>query len=205
MIFARNIHRPVRVRLIKFTVHVHHLRLYPDAKIHTEIVDFFTETSQPVRKLFRIHLPVSKRRTVIVPVTKPSIVHHKQFNPCFFSGFCELEQFFLIDIEIRSFPAIQQYRAHFFLPRTTHNMFPYKAVHTLAHPIVAGFGISHHCLRCLKAFPRRKLPAKILRIDSRDKPCFSIAVHFDRLIMVSAVYKIESIAVPGILRGLSPT
>ena len=76
---------------------------------------------------------------------------------------------------------------------------------SLAHSIQTLIRKYYYCFRSLKALTTVQLPVKILRIDSRDKPCFSIAVHFDRLIMVSAVYKIESIAVPGILRGLSPT
>ena len=106
MRFSRNFHHPVRMLPVQITVHIDHLRLHPDAEIQPKSIDFLTKTIQSVGKLLRIYLPVTQRAPVIIPLSKPPVIHDKQLNAHILSGLGQAEQFCFTDIKVRCLPAV---------------------------------------------------------------------------------------------------
>ena len=90
MILTRNVHRPVWMFFIKIALHINHLRLNPDSKRKSKIIDLFAQSTHTVRKFFWIDIPVSKGCLIIISLSKPAVINHKQFDADISCGFGKL-------------------------------------------------------------------------------------------------------------------
>ena len=103
---SRNHHCPVGMFFIEVTVLTDHLRLHPEAEIHPQSFDFFTEGSNSSGQLLRIRFPVSQGGGVIISSQEPPVIHDEQFDADICSRFCQLQQLSLINLKITCFPAV---------------------------------------------------------------------------------------------------
>ena len=66
---------------IQIAVGVHHLRLDPQAEVHSERMDSLDERLQAAGKFPGVDDPVAESRMVIVPRAEPAIVHDEALYP----------------------------------------------------------------------------------------------------------------------------
>jgi len=97
---------PVRVGTVKVAVRVHHLRLHPQAEIHTQGVYIADQFIQAARKLRRVHKPVPQPGTVVVAGTEPAVIHHKQLHSDPRGNLCQAGLVRHIYIKFRGLPRI---------------------------------------------------------------------------------------------------
>ena len=106
MRFPRDFNRPVRMRLVEMTVHIHHLRLHPDTEIQSERLDLSSESRETSRKLLLVDFPVSQGMCVIIALAEPAVVHHKKLHAGFLCLLRQSKQLSLIDVKIGCLPTV---------------------------------------------------------------------------------------------------
>ena len=144
---------PVRVGTVKVAVRVHHLRLHPQAKIHTQGVYIPDQFVQAAGEFLRVHKPVPQPGTVVVASAEPAVIHHKQFHPDLGGNLRQAGLIRHIYIKFRGLPGIVQHRQRLCPEPGRQQVFRTKAVH-LARHFAQSLRFSTVHRRSLKARPR---------------------------------------------------
>ncbi|MNW59923.1 hypothetical protein D3C74_378770 [compost metagenome] len=108
---VRHMQAPVRIGAVQFAVRRHHLRFEPEAELHTEPSDPFHQVRQTLRQLAGIHEPVAQRSGIVIAAAEPAVVKHEQLNAQCLAGAGDIFDFVCIEVEVGSFPVVDQHRA----------------------------------------------------------------------------------------------
>ena len=199
---ALRVQAPVRMRPVQVAVRRYHLRLKPQPEFHPQGVDVPGQGLQSSRQLFPVHPPVSQGAVVVIPFSEPSVVQHKQLNSRLAGRPGDLQDFFMIEVEIGGFPVVDQHRPFPVPPRAPADALPDQAVKGLAHGVHALAGVDQQRLRALKMRPGLQPPLKGPRVQSQRQPGRSVGVLVRRDRKISAVDQRRSQAFSAVFGGV---
>ena len=149
---------PVGMGSIQVAIGADHLRLHPDAEIHAVFVAGINNGFQSIGEFPLVHIPVTQGGIVPVTMAEPAIVQHQHIDAQVFGVLCELTQLFLRDIEINSFPTVDDNGvAHTAIGRLT-QLTAANLMKILAHAVKALVGEGQKRFRGHELRPRCKLP-----------------------------------------------
>ena len=172
-------HGPVGVGAEQVGILGYHLRLEPDAEFHAQIVDLPYQLRQAAFDLFLIDIPVSEARIIIVTLSEPAVIHDDHLDAHIFGCFGYIDQLFIIKVEKRSFPGIDQDRAsdipYEFAPV---EISAEEMMEVVAHSGQSLMGIGHKDGRRVKGLARFNRKAEQAVVDAHDKPCLIVLVQF---------------------------
>ena len=89
---------------IQIAIRIHHLGFNPQPEIHAQMIHIFDEAVQSVRKLLRIHDPVTKPGLGVVSFAEPSVIDDKELNADLGRLISELFLPSLAHVELCRFP-----------------------------------------------------------------------------------------------------
>ena len=151
---------------VKIRIRGDHLRLKPDTKLKSDLIDLIHQIFQTSCDLFFVYFPVTQGTVIGISFSKPAIIHDQHLNATFFRLTGNSKQFICIEIKIGRFPVVDQDRAFLIFELAADQMIPVKVMITSCHLTEPVSGIGHDYFRCLEGFARFKEPGKFLRADS---------------------------------------
>ena len=160
---------PVRMRAVQIAVDRDHFRLDPDAKLHAERIDAPAKLRQAAFDFFFVDIPVAKAAGVAVAFTKPAVVKNKQFDAKRGRMLRDLQELFVVIVEVGGLPAVQQHRASALRPDAMDDVVIQKRVKLTGKLPEACGGIRQQYLRCSEYFAGAKLPRKALQLNACDQ------------------------------------
>ena len=107
----RRFQNPVRMFFVKFAGGIRHFRLNPDTEVDTMLFRIAEQSLDSFGKFPFVDNPIAQRgivRITWVFVSEPSVVHHKQFAAHRSDVAHHLVHTGLVDVEVDTFPAVQQ-------------------------------------------------------------------------------------------------
>ena len=192
---------PVRVRAEQVAVGVDHLRLYPQAELHTQAVDVGDELAQAMGEFRLVGPPVTQGRAVVVAAVEPAVVQHEAFNAQCRRGCGQFLHGAGVDVEVEAFPGVQVHR-----PRLHGAAVPVQAaaqfgVKVGGQPVKALGGARGHQFRRVQrgargqqAFARRQ-PLAQLPLEAR------IVQPLDGLLVVAGPGQVRAVDQTGVVGG----
>ena len=133
------------------------------------LADFVRKLAQRTPHFLTIDLPVPERTGIVVPLSEPSVVQHKELDPDLSRTAAEFHQLFLIERKEKTFPTVDQNRARLFLPFAADNVFRRKRAHLFTY-LGLFFSAHKNRFRSFKRFSRIKFVIKQIIVDARKKP-----------------------------------
>ena len=191
------------MRTVKIRIGRDHLRFDPDAELHSERIDLVDELLQAAPDLILIDGPVPKSGNIQVTFAEPAVVHDEHLDPAGLRLTGDRQELFIIEIEIRRLPVVDQDRALFVLPDAADQVVPVQVMERMRHAAQAFAGVNHDALRRLETVSGLQDKGKAVGIDPEchAKGIIEIALHLAP--EVSGVNKVESIDFPlRLCRGL---
>lgn len=166
---ARNVQRPVGVRAVQVAVGRDHLRLEPDAELHTVFVYVFVDRFEAAGQLPPIDRPVAQRAVVRVAPPEPAVVDDQQLHAEVGRAVGDFLDARLVKAEIAGFPHVQQHRppcvAEFPAAEVAAEGFV-EAVRQAAQPVS---GIAEHRLRRGEGRARLQRPPEAVGIQPDER------------------------------------
>ena len=150
-------------------------------------MNLFRQGKQTIRQFASIRCPVAKGRPVVVTMAKPAVVQHKKLNAHIGGCLCNLQQLFLIKVEVGSFPVIQQNGTRCLGILSTNQMVGANAMELTAHAVQAIVRVNEHCFRGAEDIPSGKLPGETILVQPQANPSLAETIHFHPCIEVAAV------------------
>ena len=132
---SRLLQRPFGVGTVQVAIGVNGFRLEPQPKAQPHGGDLLRQTLDATGEFFAVDGIIAKTRCIAVSLTKPAVIKDKQFDADRFGLFGEGKQFRFGKIKEVRLPVIKQDRTRFFLPISTQDMLPYKAMKIAAKAI----------------------------------------------------------------------
>ena len=132
---------PVGMFLKQLTLRIDHLRLYPDAKLHTCLLGVSDQSGNALGQLSLRGFPVAETRTVVLAgifVGKPAVVEQEEIHAQVLGILHQLGQRLLVEVEARVLPVVEEREAslhalvHLILARPV-----VEVARSLAHTMVA--------------------------------------------------------------------
>ena len=88
-----------------------HLRLDPEAKGKTHLVNPLGKPLQAVLQLGVVHSPVPQAAAVIVPLSEPAVIQDEQVHAHLQGTLGNIQKLFLVKIKVGCLPAVDDNRA----------------------------------------------------------------------------------------------
>ena len=118
---VRNGEDPVGMRFVEFADFGDHFRFEPETELHAESVDFLDELGE-IAEFFCVDKPVAEGGTVIVALAEPAVVENEHFDAELGSGFGDVVNFVVVEIEVGRFPVVDEDRAFDVFPGAADDM-----------------------------------------------------------------------------------
>ena len=134
-------------------------------------------------------------------MAEPSVIHHQHLYPKAGRLSGDLQKLLGIKIKISSLPVIDEDRSLFIFINPSDQMVSIQIVKVPGHAADTLCRIQADDLRRLKALPRHKLPAEILRMDPHHGTNAAKLTLLDLRQKISGIDKVHSIDIARLLRG----
>ncbi len=139
---------------VKIRIRIYHLRLDPDPELKSPLPYAVRQALHPAGQFFLIGKPVSERRIIVIPLSKPSVIHHEHLYSQAGRLLGNAPQFLGIEIKICSFPVIDQNGAFPVTVPSPDQMPAVQIMKISRHPANPVRRIHENGLWCRKRLPR---------------------------------------------------
>ena len=157
-------------------------------------MDLINQNTQSTGQLLFVDEPIAQRTIIIIAFAEPAVIHDQHFDAQFFGSLRKGNQFFGIEVEVGSFPVIDQQRPLLVFPTAPYQISIVEPMEDATHFTKTMVGINHDCLRCIEHCSRLQFPGEIRGVDTHDKPSSCIEIAFRHGCEIAGVDQIEAIA-----------
>ena len=187
---------------VKVAVLRHHLRLKPQAEFQPHGVELVAQLLKAAAHLLLVDEPVAQTAVVIVPLAEPAVVQHQHFDAQIGGLPGNLQNLFLVEIEISSFPVVDEHRTGGMLVVTPADVLPDDVVVLAGQGAEAGLRVAQHDLRGVKSLAGLEGEPEPIGMDAQLYPGLALLVPLDSCGEVAAVHQAEAVALACGLGGV---
>ena len=177
---------------VEVGIGIDHLRLEPETELHAQCFDLFRQPFDTAGQNVAVGVPVAQARVVAAPCAEPAVIQDEQFHAAVPGFGSDLQQLFLIEIKIRSFPVVAQDGPGPVSPIAPGQSAPVKIMVDPAHAAQAPVCPDHDRFGRLERFPSLQFPGEAIRMDAHHNADCLITVFFRPCQEVTAVDQGES-------------
>ena len=181
-----------------------HLRLDPQAELHAQGGDLAGQAVDPVGQLAPVDGPVAERAGVVVAGPEPAVVEDEQLDPQVAGDLGDGQQLGLVEVEVGSFPVIDQDRPRPVAPVAPGESLAVQPVIGVAEAAEPLAGPGQDGLGRAELGSRLEGPAKALRVDPEADPGRPVLAHLGLGQEVAGVDETESVGLAGRLGRVRP-
>ena len=181
---------------------IDHLRLKPQAELHSTAVDVGNNLAQAARQLLFINPPVAQAGEFAVSIAIPAIIENEGIHARTGNAVHDLLQSFGIEVKIRGFPAVDNDGTLLAHVSGIDEVIAVSIVKIPAHTAEAFTGIGDDHLGCFKVFAGLQLPHKVEVIDAAGQQQPIIAKPLRLQDKGGRINQIHAVHIAGILRGV---
>ncbi len=187
------------MRPVQFAVLRNHFRLNPETEFDANVIYSPNQLAERTSQFFFIHIPVSETAVIVVPFSKPAVIHYDHINAKFRSASGQFQNGLSIETKISGFPTVKQYRSRLSAVFSSAQMLSDAAVISLGQFRQAVSRISMNRLRNDQLFSLCKRIMEILAMQPHNGSCLVILVFLGLEQKIPAVYEYHSVAASEVL------
>ncbi len=155
----------------------------------------------PLGSLRRVHDPVAERPVIRVPPAEPAIVEHEQLHAQVPRDRRDGDQALLVEVEVRSFPVVEQHGPLPVAPLPAGKPRPEQSVERVAHAAQTGHRVDRDRFGRGEGRPRLQQPVEAVGVKAEPKPDGGVVVDLGVGQEVAGVHEAEADGLAGVLRG----
>ena len=199
---ARGAQNPVRMFTEQVRIGVDHLRLDPQAELHSESVHLLGQALDAVGKNVAGGNPIAETCMVAAARAEPAVVQHEHLDSALAGLPGNLHDQVFVEIKLSRFPVVDQNGARLVPPCAAGKSGAVQAVEALAHSVQTVPGIDHDRFGRLEGIARRQFPGEPRGIDAHQHAGEAGVVHLNLRKEITAVDKGETEGFAAVFRGV---
>ena len=178
---------------IQVTVGIDRLRFEPEAEFQTKTVDLLCQTAEAIWQFLSIDGIISKARRIVIALTEPAVIQHKQLTAQSLGLLCQLHQTGLIEIKTAALPTVIQHWANPLSPEPRNDMRVYIIMYPCRHAIESPIRPDQHRFRRFIAAAGLQYRTEIRRIDALHHPGQALQRPLGRGIVIAGPDEIDAV------------
>ena len=129
--------RPIRMGPVKVRILVDALRLEPEAKLHSQLLDFGGKARHALGQFLGIHIVIAQTRLIVVSGTEPAVIQYEKLHAQLFCSACQPYQLSVGELKKMRFPVVGEDGALLALPLAADDVIIDKAVEIFPQAVEA--------------------------------------------------------------------